>query len=47
MCRDCHQNPCHPSCINAPSQFAFKCTVCGDKIYEGDIYYEDAEGEQM
>jgi len=47
MCRECHQNPCHPSCINAPSQIAFRCDICGLGIYEGETYFDLPDGNKV
>ena len=46
MCAECRQNPCHPCCPNAPeTPVACKCIHCGDKIYEGEDYY-NVDGEE-
>ncbi len=41
MCAECRQTPCHPSCPNSePSAMIAKCYLCGERIFEGDIYYQ-------
>ena len=41
MCEVCRQNPCHPQCPNAPEpEPVYRCTECGDGIYEGERYAE-------
>lgn len=45
MCDICLQRPCHPRCPNAPEPPAVtECIHCGEKIYEGDGYY-NVDGE--
>lgn len=40
MCSECHCNPCHPSCPNAPkSEPVYICDECADGIYDGEPYY--------
>lgn len=44
MCEICGQYPCHPRCPNAPEPEAvYICASCGEKITEGERYY-DAPG---
>ena len=46
MCSVCHMNPCHPSCPNADDPPAvYYCDGCGGEIYEGDDYFEIADGK--
>ena len=41
MCSECHMNPCHPRCPNAPEPRAiYRCKYCGEPIIEGDEYVE-------
>lgn len=41
MCDICHRHPCAGGCPNAPEPPIFaKCSECGEKIYDGDDYYE-------
>lgn len=41
MCDICRQTPCASLCPNAPEPSVFtRCSECGDKIYDGDVYYE-------
>lgn len=41
MCDICKQYKCPSSCPNAPEPPVFaRCSECGDKIYDGDVYYE-------
>lgn len=45
MCDICFYTPCHPRCPNAPElQVVFRCSDCGDEIYQGDQYI-DIEGD--
>ena len=39
MCRECHQNPCHPSCENSEPQVVFNCSQCGEEILDGETYF--------
>lgn len=41
MCELCRQNPCHPSCPNAPEDTALFCDACGSKIPPGSVYTVD------
>ena len=49
MCDVCLQHPCHPRCPNAPEPpeppYVTECLNCGEKIYDGDYYY-DIDGEE-
>lgn len=49
MCDVCLQHPCHPRCPNAPEPpeppYITECLNCGEKIYDGDYYY-DIDGEE-
>lgn len=41
MCCECHQNPCHPRCPNAPEPLIFaECDACEAPIYDGEDYFE-------
>ncbi len=41
MCECCHRNPCLPRCPNASEPpIVYKCSCCGEPIYEGDTYYD-------
>ena len=41
FCEHCHQLPHHPRCPLAPEPPVFDyCEACGEKIYDGDEYYE-------
>jgi hypothetical protein len=45
MCDICLSTPCLPQCPNAPDPpMVYKCINCGEKILEGDGYY-DIDGE--
>lgn len=47
MCELCLKTPCDSRCPNAPDPPAvFICSGCGEKIYEGEIYWEIL-GEQF
>lgn len=39
MCDLCRQYPCHPSCPNADPDRSIRCENCGERIYEGDRYF--------
>lgn len=46
MCAVCMQMPCHPSCPNAPEpKPMFRCSKCGEGIFEGDKYFLDGNLE--
>lgn len=41
MCDVCLSNPCHPRCPNAADPPAvFICSGCGDRILDGEDYYD-------
>lgn len=45
MCSICRQIPCHPRCPNAPEpEPVHTCVLCSDGIYDGDEYYDSADG---
>lgn len=47
MCDICLSSPCLSGCPNAPEpQSVFICSGCGEKIYEGEDYW-DIMGEQF
>jgi len=47
MCEICLRTNCHPSCPNAPEPpMVFVCSGCGNKILDGDDYW-DVLGEQF
>lgn len=45
MCEYCHSFPHLSRCPNAPEPpEVYKCSCCGEPIYEGDTYY-DIDGD--
>ena len=45
MCEFCHNFPHLPRCPNAPEPLmVYKCSCCGEAIYEGDDCY-DIDGD--
>lgn len=45
MCGVCHMTPCPSGCPNAPEPEPLDtCSVCGDGIYEGDVYCDGEYG---
>ena len=47
MCQECRMMPCSPRCPNAPEpKSVFICSGCGEKIRDGDDYWE-IMGEQF
>ncbi len=45
MCEVCRQNPCHPSCPNAPDPVGvYTCVECGYGIFEGEKYFDSIKG---
>ena len=40
MCSECHMNPCHPHCPNAPEpKPVMYCDNCNQGICNGEAYY--------
>lgn len=46
MCSVCCLNPCHTRCPNAREpEPVYRCSICGEGIFEGDKYYRDGGQE--
>lgn len=45
MCLECGSNPCNSRCPNSTEEKAiYTCTVCGNPIHDGDMYWDSQEG---
>lgn len=40
MCDICLQSPCHSRCPNADPPIYGHCEICGDPIYDQEMFYE-------
>lgn len=52
MCNVCRHVSCVPGCPNYDPEVdelksEYYCSICGDKIFPGDSYYENYNGEYI
>lgn len=46
MCYICRKTPCDCRCPNyIPPKTAYHCSICGERIYEGEEYIENDNGD--